>query len=174
MDLDTIPGEKWSYSNEAGQLLEPIIGRASKMNVQDFFDRYVFQPLEMNHSKLFQDSVGNYSTIGGASTHMNDLSHLGLAVLNNGIFNGNQVIDSMFLKEALTPIPQNAYYGYLWWLDQSNNTYTAMGDGGSMIIIYPDKDLVFVRANNCKTGGDPMRWMGPTFVQNIAAIVEEK
>ncbi len=172
MNLDTVPGVKWGYSNEAGQLLEPIIERASKMDAQDFFDKYVFNPLEMNNTVLFQDEVGNYSTIGGASTHMDDLSNFGLAVLNEGMFKDHQVIDPEYLSQALTPIKQNNYYGYLWWLDEQNECYTAMGDGGTMVIVYPEKDLVFVRANNCKTGRVPMNWMGPQFIQNIAAIVE--
>jgi CubicO group peptidase (beta-lactamase class C family) len=172
MSLDTLPGLKWSYSNEGGQLLEPIIGRASNMDVQAFFDKYVFIPLEMNNTRLFQDSTGNYSTIGGASTHIDDLSNLGLAVLNGGKYHKKQIIDPDYLKSALTPIAQNPYYGFLWWVDQENKTYTAMGDGGTMIIIYPEKDLVFVRSNNCKTGRDPMAWMGPSFVKSIGELVQ--
>ncbi len=172
MDLDTIPGEKWGYSNEAGQLLEPIIERASNMDGQEFFQKYVFDPLEMKNTTLFKDSVGNYSTIGGASTHLEDLGNLGLAVLNEGRFNGQQVIDPGYLEKAMTPIPQNNYYGYLWWLDDVNHCYTAMGDRGSMLIIYPEKELVFVRANNCKTGRVPMNWMGLEFVSKVGAIVE--
>jgi CubicO group peptidase (beta-lactamase class C family) len=172
--LDTLPGSKWSYSNEGGQILEPIIGRASNMDVQDFFDKYVFIPLEMKNTELFQDSTGNYSTIGGASTHIDDLSNLGLAVLNEGKFKGKQIIDPNYLKNALTPIAQNPYYGFLWWVDQEKNTYTAMGDGGTMIIIYPEKDLVFVRSNNCKAGRVPMNWMGPDFIRSIGDIVQEK
>jgi len=172
MKLDTTPGARWSYSNEAGQLLEPIIARASKMDVQEFYDKYLLNPLHMKNTHLLQDSAGNYSTIGGAKTQMEDLANLGIAVLQGGKLDGKQVIAPSFLKEALTPIPQNNYYGYLWWVDPTLNTYTAMGDGGVMVIIYPDKDLVFVRANNCKTGPDPMRWMGQPYVQKIGEIVK--
>lgn len=173
LELDTLPGVKWSYSNEAGQLLEPIIRRASDMDVQEFFEEYVFGPLHMVNTKLMQDSVGNYSTIGGASTHMDDLSNLASAVLNDGIFQGKKIIDSEYLQSALSPIPQNPYYGFLWYTNKVNKTYIAMGDGGTMIIIYPERKLVFVRSNNCKTGRDPMTWMGPTFENNIAKIVKK-
>lgn len=164
MELDTVPGSTWGYSNEAGQLLEPIIQRASGMNVQEFFDKYVLHPLGMKNTKLLRDSAGNYSTIGGAATRIEDLANMGLAVLNNGRFKGQQVIDPSFLKDALTPIAQNPYYGFLWWIDRDSNAYIAMGDGGTYMFVLPEKELVFVRGNNCKTGYDP--------IKTISKIVE--
>lgn len=172
LELDTLPGSVWAYSNEAGQLLEPIIRNSSGMDVQEFFDQYVLHPLGMNNTKLLQDSAGNYSTIGGAETRISDLVNMGRAILNNGKFNDQQIIDPAFLEEVLTPITQNPYYGYLWWIDPENNAYIAMGDGGVYMFVLPKKQLVFVRANNCNTGYDPMKWRGSDYIKTISRIIK--
>ncbi len=36
----------------------------------------------------------------------------------------------------------NTLYGYLWWIDEQDNGYAAMGDGGNIIYVRPDKNMV--------------------------------
>ncbi len=36
----------------------------------------------------------------------------------------------------------NTLYGYLWWIDEQDNGYAAMGDGGNIIYVSPDKNMV--------------------------------
>lgn len=38
----------------------------------------------------------------------------------------------------------NTLYGYLWWIDEQDNGYAAMGDGGNIIYVSPDKNMVVV------------------------------
>ncbi|CDD48419.1 beta-lactamase [Firmicutes bacterium CAG:534] len=36
----------------------------------------------------------------------------------------------------------NTLYGYLWWIDEQDNGYAAMGDGGNIIYVRSDKNMV--------------------------------
>ena len=36
----------------------------------------------------------------------------------------------------------NTLYGYLWWIDEQDNGYAAMWDGGNIIYVSPDKNMV--------------------------------
>lgn len=36
----------------------------------------------------------------------------------------------------------NTLYGYLWWIDEQDNGYAAMGEGGNIIYVSPDKNMV--------------------------------
>lgn len=166
------PGSKWSYSNESGQMLEPLIKRASGMDTQEFYKKFLFGPMEMYNTHLMQDSVGNYNVIGGASTTMDDLSNLGLTMVNEGMFKGKQVVDEEWYKKSIEPISQNQYYGYLWWVDSQNKSFTAMGDGGKLVVVFPEKKLVFIRTRSCYEGGDTMRWMSLDFIATIGSLVK--
>lgn len=173
LSLDTVPGAVFSYSNEAAQLLEPVIARASGMSSQEFFQRYVLDPLDMPNTTLLLDDAGHTSVVGGAQTTLQDLSHVGMAVLNQGRYQGVQVLDATFLAKAFAPIAQNPYYGFLWWVDEQNECYTAMGDGGVMMIVFPEKDLIFLRAHNCKEGPYVMDWMSGDYVRKIGQLIIE-
>ena len=36
----------------------------------------------------------------------------------------------------------NLGYGYFWWIGRKTNSFAAIGFGGQIIAVYPDKDLV--------------------------------
>ena len=59
MELDTTPGATWSYSNEAVQLLAPIIEEAAAMETEAAFQKLLFEPLGMDSTSLFRDPAGN-------------------------------------------------------------------------------------------------------------------
>ena len=78
-----------------------------------------------------------------------DMAKLGLLCLQNGTWNGQQVISPDWLKEMLSPrrIESGTFsgmsYGYLWWIVHSErNVYAAIGDGGNVIYVDPNKKVV--------------------------------
>lgn len=171
-ELDTLPGAIWSYSNEGTQILAPVIENTCDMEVEACFREKLFKPLGMDSTSLFRDPSGNAVVFGGAKTTLRDLSKIGQLMLNNGDYEGKRLISEEWVKKTTTSIEQNKYYGYLWWIDQENGNYTAMGDFGQMLIVFPEEELIFVRYQTCSnTPGNNMRWMGPDFIQLVKGVI---
>ncbi len=177
VEPDTVPGIKFSYSNESVQLLGMAIEAATGKSAQDVFQEVLFEPLGMDSTQLVTDDTGNYVTYGGAQTTVQDAARIGRLVLDKGVWNGKQIVSESWIKTSTQPSAYAPYYGYLWWLDTQSEhpNIAAMGDFGKLTIIFPTLDLVFVRAQTCDLLQDiRMSWMGPPFLQAIADVVEEK
>jgi CubicO group peptidase (beta-lactamase class C family) len=68
------------------------------------------------------------------------------------VWNGKKIISPEWIDKSLTPSPANSHYGYLWWLQDEENSwegvpnhvYYAAGFGGNFIVVDEENDLVIV------------------------------
>lgn len=116
------------YSNFEYDLLYAIIEKASGMPTVEFANKYLF-------SKLGFDYIGNdkYTTY--------EMVVFGLLYLNNGYYNGQQIISKDWIEKSKTNY--GGGYGYMWWV-RSDGIYMASGAGGAMIVIIPNENAVVV------------------------------
>jgi CubicO group peptidase (beta-lactamase class C family) len=60
------PGTKWTYSNTAYALLASIVEKVSGQSFSEFLVQNIFQPLQMNHTRIYntrrslKDTIANY------------------------------------------------------------------------------------------------------------------
>jgi len=92
-------------------------------------------------------------TGGGLSMTSRDLLKLGQLYLQEGAWNGRQVIPAAWAHASTQPHAQvdgETEYGYLWWLRrftrgaQSCPSYLMQGNGGNKVAVFPTLDLVAV------------------------------
>ena len=135
------PGTVWEYNNSATQTLEVVLKRASNMAVNDFAAQYLFGPLGLS-SRLITDAAGNAGLYAGMQTSCRDLATLTQLVLDQGAYQGKQIISQAFVAEA---IKQSSTlkddYGLLWWLDPSGAYYMS-GACGQVAMAMPQFDVV--------------------------------
>lgn len=90
---------------------------------------------------------------GGQFIATTDHAKLGQLVLQNGVWNGNQILPPTLLPTLLAPSPCNDQYGMLWWLNGGKqplfasaptDSVFALGAGRSLIWIAPSLALVAV------------------------------
>jgi len=175
MPLDTTPGLRFSYSNETVQLFGPIIERTCEMSVEDCFQQKLFEPLGMDSTSLVKDDAGNAIVFGGAETTLRDFAKIGQLMLQKGAWNGQQLVAEDYIEASVTPAPTSAYYGYLWWVNEESGSYSAMGDFGQLCIVFPEKDLIYMRYQTCKNQDRRYNinsWMGLDFLKTLGAVVE--
>ncbi|MFK7846762.1 MAG: hypothetical protein AB8G77_15785 [Rhodothermales bacterium] len=75
---------------------------------------------------------------------------LGKLILNGGMWHGNQLVSSDWIKTSTTHHVEidNNPYGFLWWINRVKygnkeiETITARGNGGQVIFIVPEFALV--------------------------------
>jgi CubicO group peptidase (beta-lactamase class C family) len=117
-----------------------------------------------------QSVSGGGHSGGGLFINTLDHARFGLLFLNNGAWNGKQLISKDWIEKATTPSPAQINYGYMWWLNKKGtnrfwegvpeNVFYAAGFGGNFIVIIPDEELVIVT-----------RWLEPsqigTFIKGV-------
>ena len=89
---------------------------------------------------------------GGLWIHSEDLARFGLLILNHGNWEGKQLVSAKWLQDATTPSAHGPDYGYLWWLNTKHTqwpagpatSFAAIGNGGNIIWIDPEHDIVLV------------------------------
>ena len=89
---------------------------------------------------------------GGLWINSRDLARFGLLILNHGKWEGRQLVSEKWLEQATTPSAHGPDYGYLWWLNTQQkqwpsgprSSFAAIGNGGNIIWIDPDDDIVLV------------------------------
>ena len=89
---------------------------------------------------------------GGLWINSLDLARFGLLILNKGNWDGKQLVSAQWIHDATTPSAHGPDYGYLWWLNTQRkqwpsgpaSSFAALGNGGNLIWIDPDHDIVLV------------------------------
>lgn len=141
------PGEKFAYCSGNFYLLAEILQRATKMKCHDFAKKYLFNALQFGTT--FWDKNKKGVNHGWGDLYMNpyDLAKLGSLLLQEGKWNGKQVVSAKWIKniQPLYYVHGTESYGYGWWLDSENpNEIQAMGRGGQRMFVLKDKNVIIV------------------------------
>jgi hypothetical protein len=142
------PGTRFEYSNEAVQLLSPVLDKAAGEPIQDYARKKLFEPLGMSDTRLNVDSKGHAWTYADMITTPRDFARIGILLLNKGKWNNKQIISEKWLKESLKPSLFNKGYGYLWWLYPELKGFAALGYLDNNMYIFPEKELIIVRTQS--------------------------
>ena len=89
-----------------------------------FLDKYLFKDLGIKNFSWRKDEKGNPYGMAGLQIYPKDFAKIGLLILDNGNWNGKQLIRAAWIKEMLMPSPNNQNYGYEWWLTYENMYYS--------------------------------------------------
>ena len=75
------------------------------------------------------------------------MAKIGQLYLNDGMWYGKQVISSKWIEDSTKEKSRwgELRYGYLWWI--IDDCYAALGDGGNVIFINPQKKMVVAIAS---------------------------
>jgi CubicO group peptidase (beta-lactamase class C family) len=170
LDLPLVhkPGTFWSYMSSNPMILSGIISNASHMPLDAFAAKYLFDPLGIKVYRWTKDKMGHAMTAGSFYAMAEDMIKIGQLVLNNGVWNGQQVINASWLERATKPItkidnfsntgiaqvqgaiPQPTYYGYFWYNEKlltdrfAYNLIFSSGNGGQFIMLVKELGLVVV------------------------------
>lgn len=83
----------------------------------------------------------------GLALTARDMAKIGQLCLNGGVWKGKQIVTSKWIDESTKEHSRckelKLSYGYLWWIiDEKEHIYAAMGDGGNIIYVNADKEMV--------------------------------
>ena len=147
------PGSVSNYCSIGTVMLAEIISQSSGLTIDKFAEKYLFGPLGITNvnwghtskKEVIPSAKRLYMT-------SRDMAKIGQLILNDGKWNGDQIISEKWVKESTTmktKISGNDY-AYLWWNipfklnERLTVSKTASGNGGQYIIIIPEIDMVAI------------------------------
>ncbi|MHA3963266.1 MAG: serine hydrolase domain-containing protein [Candidatus Thorarchaeota archaeon SMTZ1-45] len=147
LDMVSEPGEVFHYSSGVAHLLSSIIQQATGLTALEFAHEHLFSSLGITDVFWSSDAIG--VTIGGfnLSISSRDAAKFGYLYLNNGTWDGKQIISHDWVKKSTSTFIQfnaESGYGYLWWTNPAQEYYYALGLYGQYIFVVPKQDLVVV------------------------------
>lgn len=169
--LDLLGGktlkEEFKYTIIGLQVLSGILTTATGASLSAFAAEHLFSPLGIQqpenvpiHNKeeymaflkdkpvsgWVSDPQGVNTAGWGLALTTMDIAKLGLLYLNKGIWSNIQIVSSEWIEMSTKMHSQcnDLSYGYLWWIIEDNKCFAAIGDGGN--IVYVDNELNVVVA----------------------------
>ncbi|MEO0572019.1 MAG: serine hydrolase [Bacteroidota bacterium] len=106
---------------------------------------------------------------GGIFISAEDMARFGILFLNDGNWNGQQLISKEWINMAITPSKPNNNYGFMWWLNLEGNrhwkgvsekVFYAAGFGGNFIVVDKENDVVVVT-----------RWLEPNKIGELMKMI---
>ncbi len=150
-------GTQFSYCTFGEIMARTIIVKATGMSLQNFAKENLFDPLGIENYEWTM-TMPNREDIGiRVSLIPRDFAKLGQLYLNAGLWNGEQIVSDDWVKTSVidhttTTEKRLGYpkYGFLWWKNYFDvkgrhiEGYQAQGNGGQMVFVFPDFDMIVV------------------------------
>ena len=166
---DHMPGTVFYYDTSASFILGALTEKLTGMKVLDYLRKRCLD--EIGFSKeayIIPDSEGVSDCGSGLMCSMRDMAKVALLCLNNGKYEGKQLLPEDYLKEAFRKhtatdlqdsVEERHGYGYMFWKTRYNG-FCMYGMGGQFAACYPDQNLVFVTIADTKenVGGVQLLW----------------
>ena len=131
------------------QVLEAVVPGTAEQFICD----HLLKPLGISNFNWQEDLSGYPKSAAGSSIRSRDMIKFGLLTLNQGTWNGKQLLPRAFVTKATSPLVQTNeenFYGYFWWhqtREIQGRKYPLIqgrGAGGQFIFVAPSIDLVIV------------------------------
>ena len=160
------PGSYFIYNNWDFNATGGIFEKLTHKNIYRTFEQDIAIPIQMqDYMPEKQKKTGDSTKSCYLAYHFwlsaRDMARLGLLMLNNGNWNGNQIIPEDWVKlttSIVTPFSQfnperkrnrnvAAGYGYMWWIWYDENkifdgAYYASGSYGQYLLIIPKLNMI--------------------------------
>jgi CubicO group peptidase (beta-lactamase class C family) len=178
---DPIPPapRKFKYQASDPALAMQVIAAVVPGNAQDFIRNELLGRMGISNYGWQAALSGLPKSAAGSSFRSRDMLKMGMLVLDQGKWQGKQLIPAAYIKRATSPIRLSygkSSYGYFWWVEDfevGNKTYHGIqgrGAGGQFIHMFPDLDLIAVVTAHNKGMGTLLRTLPqkliPAFVGN--------
>ncbi len=164
------PGTFWYYNNWDFNTLGTIFDQLSGQdNIYTAFEGWIANPIGMQdlditrlHYDYERQSMHPYY---GFRISARDLAKFGQLYLEQGVWQGEQIIPGEWIEESITPYSQTpdpgtySGYGYMWWIAAEDfwavpqGSYAASGYGGHTVEVLPDLNTIIVLRINTDDPG---------------------
>jgi CubicO group peptidase (beta-lactamase class C family) len=147
-DVAHTPGTRWAYSNSVTYMLSAILQKVTGERLVDYMKRRLFDPLGI--TKPIWDESPEGVSLGGSGLRVRteDVLRLGQLYLQNGKWEGKQIVPESWVAEATkvqaTPPPNDPMpgMGYYFMVFPDHEAFGAGGLFGQSCTVVPNTNGV--------------------------------
>lgn len=163
LPLEYKPGIKFKYNSYNPILVGMIIEKASNLPPAIYFEKKLWNKLGMEYSgswSMDSQKSGMTKMESGLNIRAIDFAKFGRLILNNGNWNGNQLISEGWMNYSFTisedyklsEFAEDLYYRNFWWIYTNKNEYdykiksiAGTGHLGQYLFVFPKEKIIIVR-----------------------------
>ena len=157
------PGTYNHYISLDSQMLGMLIAEVSNMSVKEYLHEKIWSKIGMQDDAFYlTDKQEVEMSLGGLNVTLRDMAKFGQLFLNNGEWNGNQIVPFEWVANSTTPLDVHVQpnagdeftsdawgYGYQWWVPGPEvSDYTAHGIYNQFIYINPESNVVIAKTSS--------------------------
>lgn len=145
------------------EILGQVITNATGCSLAEYMEEKLWKKIGAAHDAYWTLSNGTELAMGGLSVSLRDYARFARLYLNNGNYDGTQILAADWVKDSMNVdaaysrpgANDDAYnvigYGYQWWVPEGNEgEFMAIGVYGQWIYVNPQRHVIIV-----KTSADP-------------------
>ena len=181
---DYAPGEGWHYCNENIYMLCAILRRVTGEGVVDYLMPRLFEPLDIERPFWETDGAGVEAGGWGLFLKTEDMAKIAMCYLDDGKFQGQQVIPAAWVRASSSPQRDNSPearsvasdggegecgYGYCFWMNSIPGSFRMDGMFSQFALIFPQYDACVVTTGGELDAGAVTR----VIFEHIPALFEE-
>lgn len=171
---------KYEYHSPNVDVAGWIIARVSGQPLQEFIAENIWYKLGAEHDATFMaDMTFAPIATGGFTTTLRDFARVGMAMVNNGQFNGEQIFSEKWIKDTFSLSEEEkehmnrsvykdkesgvydewleGYKNYLWVHDSEKGIATFRGVFGQHLYINQEKNLVIATFSSADSASNAAR-----------------
>ena len=150
VELVSKPGELFEYNNVNTALLGPVIEQIFNASPHEVLKKEILEPLGITDYGLWKDHALNDVTFHGIDMAPIDFIKFGQLYAQNGMWDGQQIINKQFLEESIQPISEGPgeFYGMhtsIRKITETKRLLVKEGFNGQYLFVIPEHDLVVVK-----------------------------
>lgn len=142
------PGQTFQYNSMNTYVLSAIVTERTGMSLTEYLKPRLFEP--MGITNICWETCPRGITKGGWGLFIGaeDMAKLGQLYLQNGVWNGKQLIPESWIRistEKHLDTQEGTYgYGYQIWQEARPGSFEFNGMLGQNVVVYPDLNMVIV------------------------------
>ncbi len=192
---DLSVNHKFEYHSPNVDVIGWLIARVSGQPLHKFIADNIWDKLGVEHDAFFMSDM-NYNPIatGGFNTTLRDFARVGLAMVNNGEYNGEQVFSEKWVKDSFTlteaekqhtlnsvykdrdlPVYDanlEGYKNFLWVHDSKKKIATYRGVFGQFLYINQEKNLVIATFSSADSASNAARETSKARITAFESLAE--
>lgn len=148
VDIKEMPGERYEYQSVSAQLLGMVLKKATGKDLATYLSEKIWKPLGMESPANWSiDEKGLEKAFCCIHATTRDFAKIGQLIMQDGNWNGQQIISEAYCKRMLTPTKENDAFCYTIWADDDYDIKHRFFYGflGQFIIMIPEKKMVIVK-----------------------------
>ncbi len=149
-------GTTFAYDTTGTHMVCAILQKITGQTVHEYLQTRLFDKIGIG--PVYWEKCDQGINLGGSGIWCTteDMARFGQLYLQDGIWNGERILPEGWVDASFTPHSDNSNanftldgchgYGYFFW--KTKYGWCAFGMGGQLIVIVPEKELVFVSTAN--------------------------